>query len=145
MSDDPFDLERFVTAQFTVFDDAMAELERGRKQSHWIWFVFPQMRGLGRSAMANRYGISGMEEAKAYLAHPLLSERLAAATEATLPHAAEGAHALFGSPDDLKFRSSMTLFAHAGGREGLLYRKALDAFYDGQEDAETLRLLDEAA
>ncbi|WP_188580354.1 DUF1810 domain-containing protein [Azorhizobium oxalatiphilum] len=142
MSEDPFDLERFVSAQFTVFDDALAELTAGRKRTHWMWFIFPQMRGLGHSSMAQRYGIGSLAEARAYLAHPLLGERLLAATDAALAHGAAGAHTLFGSPDDMKFRSSMTLFACAGGEEGRLFRDALAAFYDGQEDAETLRLLE---
>lgn len=105
------DLERFVTAQDGVFDTAMAELIAGRKTSHWMWFVFPQARSLGRSPTALFYGIASLAEARAYLAHPILGERLARAAEAATTAPAASLHRLFGSPDDLKFRSSMTLFA----------------------------------
>lgn len=105
------DLERFVTAQDGVFDTAMAELAAGRKASHWMWFVFPQARSLGRSPTAFFYGIASLAEARAYLAHPILGDRLAHAAEAATTAPAASLHRLFGSPDDLKFRSSMTLFA----------------------------------
>lgn len=105
------DLERFVTAQDGVFDTAMAELAAGRKTSHWMWFVFPQARSLGRSPTALFYGIASLAEAQAYLAHPILGERLARVAEAVTAAPAASLHALLGSPDDLKFRSSMTLFA----------------------------------
>lgn len=144
MDQDPFNLARFLDAQAEVFDTAMAELRAGRKRSHWIWFIFPQMRGLGRSATADFYGIASLDEARAYLAHPVLGARLRQATEAALPHAASGAHALLGSPDDMKVRSSLTLFAYAAGEAGGLFRDALRAFYGGAEDAETLRLLEGA-
>ena len=105
------DLERFVTAQYGVFDTAMAELAAGRKTSHWMWFVFPQARSLGRSPTALFYGIASLAEAQAYLAHPILGERLGRAAHAVTAAPAASLHALLGSPDDLKFRSSMTLFA----------------------------------
>ena len=137
---DPFDLERFVAAQAGVFGAALAELRTGRKRSHWMWFVFPQLRGLGRSHTAHVYGLGSLEEARAYLAHPLLGPRLDEATEAALASRAGSLRALFGSPDDLKFCSSMTLFALAAGNESP-YRGALEHFCGGREDAGTLRLL----
>ena len=140
MPDDPFDLQRFVGAQADLFDQAVAELAAGRKRTHWMWFVFPQLKGLGRSPTAQHFGIADLAEAKAYLAHPVLGPRLARAAEAALQAPAASLHALFGSPDDLKFVSSMTLFARAAG--GGVYRQALARWTDGREDAETLRLLD---
>lgn len=104
-------LQRFMAAQADVFDRAMAELSVGRKASHWMWFVFPQARALGRSSTARLYGIASLAEARAYLAHPVLGERLGRAAEAATTAPAASLHALLGSPDDLKFRSSMTLFA----------------------------------
>ena len=137
---DPFDLERFVDAQAGVLETALAELRAGKKRSHWMWFVFPQPRGLGRSHAAHVYGVGSLGEARAYLAHPLLGPRLAAATEAALGSGAGSPLELFGSPDDLKFCSSMTLFALASGGAGP-YRRALEHLCEGQEDAGTLRLL----
>ncbi len=124
MADDPFNLQRFVTAQLLVYDTALAELTAGRKRSHWIWWIFPQLRGLGHSPRAYAYGLSGLDEARAYLAHPLLGPRLAHCTQAVLSHPDIPLAAIFGSPDDLKFRSSMTLFAEVGG-DGL-YQTAID-------------------
>lgn len=134
-------LSRFVRAQEDVFDTALTELRAGRKRSHWMWFVFPQLRGLGRSSTAQFYGIASLDEARAYLAHPLLGPRLRQATQATLPHAGRCAQDLFGSPDDLKFRSSMTLFSVAGGEPGSLFEQALQQFFDGKADEATLELL----
>lgn len=142
-SGDPFDLERFVTAQRPVFDNALAELRNGCKRSHWMWFVFPQMRGLGRSTTAAFYGITSRAEAEAYLSHPLLGTRLRDATDAVLSHRDAGAHAIFGAPDDMKFRSSMTLFARIDP-DGP-YRAALEAFFDGDEDQATIHLLEQSA
>jgi uncharacterized protein (DUF1810 family) len=138
-ADDPFDLARFVTAQTGAFEAAMEELRAGRKQTHWMWFIFPQMRGLGRSPTAVFYGVASRAEAKAYLRHPVLGPRLDAATRAALGHAAQGAHALFGSPDDLKFRSSMTLFSQL--QPGGPFAQALAAFFSGEADEATLRLI----
>ena len=118
---DPFALNRFVTAQAPVFAAALDELKAGRKQSHWMWFVFPQLRGLGHSAMAEFYGISSLAEARAYLAHPLLGPRLILCTETVLALQGRSVHAIFGSPDDLKFCSSMTLFAIATGDKARPY------------------------
>src|SRR3954471_17863724 len=109
---DPFDLERFVTAQAPVFTAALNELKAGRKRSHWMWFIFPQMRGLGHSPTAQFYGISSIDEARAYLAHRGLGSRLDQCTKIVRASEAPSLQALFGSPDDLKFRSCMTLFAH---------------------------------
>jgi uncharacterized protein (DUF1810 family) len=139
MADDPFNLQRFVTAQLLVYDTALGELTAGQKRSHWIWWIFPQLRGLGHSPRAYAYGLSGLEEARAYLANPLLGPRLADCTRAVLSHSDVPLTTMFGSPDDLKFRSSMTLFAEAGG--GGVYRIAIDQACGGQADAATLRLL----
>jgi uncharacterized protein (DUF1810 family) len=109
-TDDPYGLERFLKAQNPVYADVLAELREGRKQTHWIWFIFPQAEGLGHSSMAKRYAIKSRDEAAAYLAHPILSTRLMECTELVLAHSGKAAHDIFGSPDDLKFRSSMTLF-----------------------------------
>jgi len=134
------DLERFVGAQEGVHPVALAELRRGRKQSHWIWFVFPQLAGLGVSAMAQRYAIGSLDEARAYLDHPLLGPRLREATEALLAHRGKRAEEMLGTVDAMKFRSSMTLFEAASPGENV-FGAALDAFYGGERDAATLRLL----
>src|SRR5262249_17703549 len=110
MADDPFDLQRFVDAQDPVIDRVRAELVAGRKASHWMWFVFPQIEGLGFSPMAVRYALSGADEAHAYLAHPVLGSRLEELTQVMLAHAGRSALDILGAPDDLKFRSCMTLF-----------------------------------
>lgn len=133
-------LARFVEAQAPVFESALRELRDGRKRTHWMWFVFPQLRGLGRSAMAHRYGIADLDEARAYLAHPLLGARLAECTQAMLAHAGTRLGAILGFPDDLKFVSCMTLFDAAGGPKDL-FERALQAFNGGVADAATLRLL----
>lgn len=138
--EDPFDLARFVEAQGPVIDTVRAELRRGAKQTHWMWFVFPQIAGLGRSATAARFAIHGLEEARAYLAHPVLGPRLRDCT--ALVNAVEGrsAHQIFGSPDDLKFHSSMTLFAQAAD-DPAPFRTALTRYFAGEPDPATLRLL----
>jgi len=133
-------LQRFVTAQNGVFETAMAELATGRKRSHWMWFIFPQIRGLGRSAMAEHFGIANLTEARAYLLHPVLGARLERATAAVLEHEVRPLRAIFGTPDDLKFHSSMTLFALASGEHGI-FAEALRVFCGGREDAATVRLL----
>ena len=112
---DPFELDRFVAAQAPVWSDVLEELSSGRKRTHWMWFVFPQHVSLGRSATARRYGLSGLPEARAWLGHPLLGPRLVEATELVLDVPGGELRAIFGTPDDLKFRSSMTLFAAAEG------------------------------
>ncbi|TKT69301.1 DUF1810 domain-containing protein [Aquamicrobium sp. LC103] len=139
--DDPFDLQRFVDAQASAFDAAIGELRAGRKRSHWIWFVFPQLRGLGRSPAAQRYGIASLDEARAYLRHPLLGPRLKDATRAMLMHSAESAETILGSLDAMKFGSSMTLFARAEAADDNVFRDALGVFFSGREDEATLALL----
>ena len=134
---DPCDLKRFIDAQDPVWDRVTDELWRGVKRSHWMWFVFPQVRGLGRSPAAERYAIADLVEARAYLAHPLLRERLDVATTLVLDVDGKSLADVFGSPDDRKFCSSMTLFAVAAEDDGL-YRQALARFCDGREDERTL-------
>jgi len=139
-SDDPFHLQRFVDAQDPVYGRAVAELRAGLKQTHWMWFIFPQIAGLGRSAMAEKFAIRSLDEAKAYLARPLLGGRLRECTRLVLRADANSANAIFGSPDDLKFRSSMTLFAHAAPGEPL-FREALEKYFGGKDDAATRQRL----
>jgi uncharacterized protein (DUF1810 family) len=136
---DPFDLERFVDAQAPVYARVLSELRRGRKQSHWMWFIFPQFAGLGLSAMAQRFALSSREEAVAYLGHKVLGQRLLECT--VLVNAVEGRtiHDIFGSPDDLKFHSSMTLFAAVSPEPE--FAEALAKFYGGTPDRKTLALL----
>jgi uncharacterized protein (DUF1810 family) len=140
MSDDSSDLSRFVDAQAPVFDRVREELKRGRKTSHWMWFVFPQLAGLGSSMMSQKYAIGSVAEAKAYLAHPLLGNRLRECVEMLLEQEGRSAHAIFGSPDDMKLRSCLTLFSEACGEE--VFLRALDKYFDGEPDAETLRILE---
>ena len=140
-TDDPFDLQRFVDAQEPVFATALQELRDGRKRSHWMWFVFPQLRGLGRSSTAEFYGIASLDEARAYLAHPVLGPRLESATRAVLAVQGRTLHAIFGSPDDMKFHSSMTLFAVAAGEAASPWREALARVCGGRMDEATLALL----
>ena len=132
------DLARFFTAKSPVIDDVLAEMHAGRKQSHWmLWFVFPQLGALGRSATARFYGIEELEHARRYLAHPVLGPRLLACTRAVLAHRDKSAHAIFGSPDDLKFRSCMTLFELAGPQHPE-FRQALELFHGGEPDPVTV-------
>ena len=140
MPQDPFDLQRFVDAQRPVHDQALAELAAGRKRSHWMWFVFPQLAGLGSSPTAVRYAIGGAEEARAYLAHPVLGARLAECTGAVLASGASDAEAVFGGVDARKFHSSLTLFALLAPA-GSVYERALDRFFSGRPDARSLALL----
>ena len=141
-SEDSFDLERFVTAQVPVFETVLAELREGRKQSHWMWFVFPQLRGLGQSETARFYGIASIEEACAYLAHPLLGPRLDLCTRIVLGSEGPSLQAIFGSPDDMKFRSCMTLFSLATDDPASPFRQALDRWCGGRPDERTLVLVD---
>ncbi len=139
MTADPFHLDRFVSAQDGVYDSALAEIQRGRKRSHWMWFVFPQLAGLGRSAMAQHYAIASLDEARAYLDHAVLGERLRACVAALQDLDQSDPEAVFGAVDALKLRSSLTLFAQAGG--GRLFEAALDRWFDGGRDEATLTLL----
>ena len=139
--DDPHHLSRFVAAQADVWPAPLEELRNGRKQSHWMWFVFPQIAGLGMSAMSQHYAIRSRGEASVYLQHDLLGTRLAEATDGALSHSERlTAEEIFGGIDAVKFRSSMTLFDAVAGEDDR-YRRALDAFYGGEADPATLRLL----
>jgi uncharacterized protein (DUF1810 family) len=135
-----FDLDRFVEAQDRVYPTVLAELRAGAKRSHWIWFIFPQLQGLGRSATAQHYGIASLAEAAAYLEHPVLGPRLRECASLLAAHEGRSATDILGYPDDLKVRSSMTLFARAG--DDPVFRAVLEAFYGGAEDPATLELLD---
>jgi uncharacterized protein (DUF1810 family) len=140
VNDDPHDLDRFVRAQQGTYETALAELRSGRKSSHWMWFVFPQLSGLGRSPTAQRYALDGVDETRAYLAHPVLGPRLLEATSAAGTAPARTADELLGGVDALKLRSSMTLFAAAADDPGP-FRAVLDRWYGGTEDPVTVRLL----
>ena len=137
---DPFNLQRFLDAQRDSYDTALGELRAGRKRSHWMWYVFPQLDGLGHSPMARRYAIRSAAEAAAYLRHPVLGPRLAAVAAAALGHAGRSALDVFGSPDDLKLRSSATLFAHVSPA-GSVFHQLLDRYFGGEPDQRTLDLL----
>jgi len=135
-----YQLERFVAAQEGVYQQAVNELSAGRKRSHWMWFIFPQLAGLGSSAMAQHYAISGLAEARAYLAHPVLGARLRECGALVLAVQGATVHGIFGSPDNMKFHSSMTLFAQAAPDDAL-FRACLDNYFGGVPDQATLDLL----
>ncbi len=137
---DRFDLQRFVQAQEEVYPRALAEITRGQKRSHWMWFIFPQIDGLGYSSAARFYAIKSEGEASAYLKHPLLGQRLLQCCEALLKSHGRSAAEIFGYPDDLKLRSSMTLFASVAER-GSVFSRVLDQYYSGKPDEQTLELL----
>ena len=137
---DPFNLNRFLGAQESYYADALKEIKQGYKQSHWIWFIFPQMRGLGRSPMAENYGITSIEEAQAYLANPTLKKRLIEISTALLKHKGEStAYEILGTLDAMKVRSSMTLFDQV--IPNAIFAEVIDAFYNGERDEMTLELL----
>ncbi|MGY4505531.1 uncharacterized protein (DUF1810 family) [Bradyrhizobium sp. GM24.11] len=136
---DPFDLNRFVQAQNPVFGAVQAELARGRKQTHWMWFVFPQVAGLGFSAMSQRYAIGSRAEAEAYLAHPVLGPRLIECTRLVLAVDGRTINAILGAPDDSKFRSSMTLFGTVSNEP--VFDVALAKYFAGERDGATLEIL----
>jgi uncharacterized protein (DUF1810 family) len=142
MTDDPHDLQRFVDAQDRggTYQRALAELRAGRKESHWMWFVFPQIAGLGRSETARRYAISSLEEARAYLEHPKLGPRLRECAQALLDVDRRSAREILGEVDALKLRSSMTLFARAAPEEQA-FRQVLDRYFDGRPDEATVERL----
>lgn len=145
MSADPYDLARFLEAQQHCYARVLQELAAGEKTSHWMWFIFPQLRGLGVSSTARRFGLSGLEEARAYLAHPLLGGRLRECTQRVLAVEGRTAKEIFGSPDDLKLRSCLTLFANAAEppphpHTGV-FGEALAKYYRGEPDPRTLELL----
>jgi uncharacterized protein (DUF1810 family) len=139
--DDPFDLNRFLEAQEGVYRGALAELRQGQKRSHWMWFIFPQLEGLGHSPTTQYYAIKSLEEARAYLDHPVLGQRLHECAQVLLEVEGRSAMDIFGYPDILKLRSSMTLFACVADEPGSLFDHVLEAYYDGEEDARTLDLL----
>ncbi len=143
---DRYDLERFVEAQAGVYEQVCAELQAGRKRSHWMWFVFPQIQGLGSSEMAVRYAISGRDEARAYLEHAVLGARLRECAGIVVGVEGKTVGEIFGYPDDLKFHSSMTLFAEVGtlsadGSSGSVFRTALEKYFGGKKDKGTLERL----
>jgi uncharacterized protein (DUF1810 family) len=140
MSDDPYNLERFAAAQEPIFDTALAELRAGDKRSHWMWFIFPQLRGLGHSPTAHFYGIASLDEARAYLRHDLLGFRLTLCAKTVLEGQALSSHEIFGSPDDFKFKSSMTLFEAAAPKEDV-FGRALDRLWSGRRDERTLQMI----
>ena len=140
MPPDPYDLARFVDAQDAVYQEALAEIQNGRKRSHWMWFVFPQFAGLGSSPTAQHYAIRSLAEARAYLAYPVLGPRLLESAEAALSVEKRTAREVFGSPDDLKLRSSATLFGSVSS-EGSAFHRLLDRFFDGSADQKTLALI----
>jgi len=137
---DPYDLQRFLAAQAEVYECALGELRRGRKESHWIWYIFPQVAGLGPSSMAQRYAIQSRDEAIDYLNHPVLGRRLRECCKALLTHAGKRAEDIMGNLDDLKLRSSMTLFAAVSDSDSI-FNRVLDAFYAGQMDERTITFL----
>ena len=135
-----FDLERFVQAQAPVYATAVAELRAGHKRTHWMWFIFPQIAGLGHSDMAQRYALASGDEAAAYLAHPVLGARLRECASIVASLDGRTAEDIFGHPDDLKFRSSMTLFADVAPDEGV-FQACIDKYFDGEADDATLARL----
>jgi uncharacterized protein (DUF1810 family) len=137
---DPFDLDRFLVAQEVQYDAALAEIRDGRKRSHWMWYVFPQIAGLGLSEMSQRYAIRSAAEARAYLEHPMLGPRLVECFEAVLGVAGRTAGEIFGSPDDLKLRSCATLFASVSPPESV-FERMLDRYFAGERDRRTVELL----
>jgi uncharacterized protein (DUF1810 family) len=139
-AEDPYDLQRFVDAQDRVYDIVRAELRQGRKRSHWMWFIFPQIAGLGHSAMSMRYAISSLAEAEAYLKHPVLGPRLRECTRLVMLVEGRSAREILGSPDDMKFHSCLTLFANAAPEDSL-FRDALEKYFDGAEDSLTAQKL----
>ncbi len=137
---DPFELERFVSAQSGAYSRALAELRGGEKRSHWMWFIFPQIEGLGHSSTARHYSIKSIEEARAYLAHPVLGPRLLECAQAVLTVEGRSAADIFGYPDDMKLRSSMTLFAQVSEPDSV-FVQVLEKYYHGRQDDRTLELL----
>ena len=142
-ADDPYDLDRFVQAQADDYARALAEIRSGRKRSHWMWYIFPQIDGLGYSSMSRRYSIKSLDEAGAYLDHPVLGPRLVECAEAALGVEGRSAYEIFGSPDDMKLRSNATLFASVTPADSV-FARLLDKFFDGKPDGKTLGLLEAA-
>ncbi len=143
MTADPYNLSRFTKTQQKTYPRALAELQNGRKRSHWMWFIFPQLDGLGHSSTAKFYAIKSREEAQAFLEHPVLGARLQECTQAVLTNRDRSIPEIFGFPDNLKFKSCMTLFAAVAGPDSV-FEQALDLCLDGQRDARTLELLNQS-
>ena len=141
-SDDPFELNRFLRAQEEMYTPALAEIKSGQKRSHWMWYIFPQVAGLGSSAMSKRYAIKSEEEARQYLEHPVLGSRLVECVQALLAVERRSAAEIFGYPDDLKLRSSMTLFSQVA-QSGSIFESVLEKYFCGMQDEQTLRILAE--
>jgi len=133
-------LQRFIDAQQSDYETALSEIKRGRKQSHWMWYIFPQIQGLGFSATSKLYAIKNLKEAQAYLNHPLLGKRLKEITDALINLPTNDAHEIFGSPDDVKLKSSMTLFASLPDADPI-FESALKKFFKGEKDAKTLSII----
>ncbi len=140
-SNDPFGLSRFVEAQDRVYGSVLAELKSGQKRSHWMWFIFPQIAGLGHSATSMHYSIKSVEEARAYLGHPVLGKRLVECSAVLLDVEGRSASAIFGYPDDMKLKSSMTLFASAASDPHSVFDQVLDKYFQGQRDSATLEIM----
>jgi uncharacterized protein (DUF1810 family) len=140
LDNDPFNLDRFMRAQETEYDRAVTELRSGRKYTHWMWFVFPQVEGLGHSLLSYRYAIKGEAEARAYVNHPILGPRLRECAQIVVSTTGRTAHEIFGSPDDMKLRSCATLFARVS--DDPIFQKLLDKYFDGKPDERTLLLLE---
>ncbi len=140
MNSDPYNLQRFLEAQAMNYDDALGELKAGEKRSHWMWYVFPQYKGLGMSRMSQQYAIRSLDEARAYLEHPTLGDRLLECSETVLSIDDYSAFDILGSPDDMKLRSCATLFAVVSPPDSL-FMQILDRFYQGEKDRQTLDLL----
>jgi uncharacterized protein (DUF1810 family) len=140
-ADDPHDLSRFVIAQADDYERALAEIKSGRKRSHWMWYIFPQIEGLGFSSMSRRYSIKSLDEARAFLDHPVLGHRLVECAEAAVSVEGRSAYDIFGSPDDMKLKSCATLFAKATPPDSV-FARLLDKFFEGERDGKTLRLLE---
>lgn len=140
-SSDPYELERFVKAQQLIYDQVLFELTNGEKRSHWMWFIFPQIEGLGHSSTSIYYSIKSLEEAQAYLSHPILGSRLVECAGILLQLEGKTASEIFGFPDDLKLRSSMTLFACAAGEDSL-FARMLDKYFSSQKDERTLKFIE---
>lgn len=137
---DPYDLNRFLQAQASNYDQALSEIRGGKKRSHWMWYIFPQFEGLGFSAMSQRYAIKSLEEARVYLSHPVLGQRLIECAQAVLDGEEQSAYDIFGSPDDMKLKSCATLFAQVSP-PGSVFEQLLDEFFAGEPDQKTLSLL----
>lgn len=142
--EDKYKLTRFLDAQNQVYLNALSEIRKGKKQTHWMWFIFPQLKGLGRSSTAQYYGITGLEEASAYLQHPVLGKHLVQIASALLESQGRTASDIFGSPDDMKLRSSMTLFSQVENTDPV-FQKVLDKYFQGRPDELTLKIVKQLA